>query len=63
MIFVGSHEIYCVRCDAHTKPTGRKLTYFETGDLYEYECIDCGQKMWIFGEKPEKEKEKENEKN
>ena len=52
-------EYYCPRCDAHTFPTGRKLTYFETGDLFEYKCVDCGQLMWIFGDKPEKEKEKE----
>lgn len=52
-------EYYCPRCDAHTFPTGRKLTYFETGDLFEYRCVDCGQLMWIFGDKPKKEKEKE----
>jgi DNA-directed RNA polymerase subunit RPC12/RpoP len=51
-------EIHCDRCDHRVKPTGRKLTYFEVGNLYEYQCVDCGQKMWVFGEKEDKKEKK-----
>lgn len=55
--------VLCTRCTRPAKPTGKRITYFETSDLVEYRCPLCGQIVWNPEAKIKEEDENERKEN